>query len=276
MKLFVIDMMNLVFRSYYGYKELTTSAGRPTGVCYGFYKTIQKIIEDYQPTHMVIAKEGKGKTFRHLLYEEYKSNRGERPVDLDLQIIDLIKMIDVLEIPAISVAGFEADDVIGTIASRFSSPDCHVYIASGDKDFMQLVGPNVSILRFTNSGHQLFGENEVKIKLGVNANQVADYLALMGDSVDVVPGVAGIGEKGAAKLISAHGSIENLYKNLDKVSPKIAAKLISDKENAFLSKSLVTIVQNIPIEIQLDDLKLNKTKNSDGLFGLFKELEFNV
>jgi DNA polymerase-1 len=275
MRLFIIDMMNLAFRSYYGYRDLATSTGRPTGVCYGFSKTIQKIIEEYNPTHMVVAKEGGGKTFRHELYEDYKSNRSDKPIDLDPQIQDLIKMIQVFGIPTVSAKGFEADDVIGTLAKRFASPDCHVFIASGDKDFMQLVGPNVSLLRLTNFGHQLAGRDEVLAKFGVEPEQVVDCLALMGDSSDMVPGVAGIGEKGAAKLISAHGSIETLYDNLDKLAPKLAQKLVKDKDSAFLSKSLVTIIQDVPIDVTLDDLVLRGAPSLDDLVGLFKELEFN-
>jgi DNA polymerase-1 len=276
MRLFIIDMMNLAFRSYYGYRELATSTGRPTGVCYGFSKTIQRIIEEYDPTHMVVAKESGGKTFRHELYDGYKSNRSTKPIDLDPQIQDLMKMIEVFGIPMVSAQGFEADDVIGTLARRFASPECHVYIASGDKDFMQLVGPDISLLRFTNFGQQLVGRDEVMAKLGVGPEQVVDYLALMGDASDAVPGVAGIGEKGAAKLISSHGSIESLYENLDKLAPKLAQKLINDKSSAFLSKSLVTIIQDIPLDVTLEDLKLKGVPSLDDLVGLFKELEFNV
>lgn len=275
MKFFIIDMMNLAFRSYYGYRELATSTGRPTGVCYGFSQTIRKIIDEHNPDYMVIAKEGGGKTFRHDLYEGYKSNRSDKPIDLDPQIQDLIRMIQVFGIPMISAKGFEADDIVGTLADKFASPDCHVYIASGDKDFMQLVGPNVSMLRFTNQGHQLVTRDQVVEKFGVEPEQVTDCLALMGDASDMVPGVAGIGEKGAAKLIKSLGSVEGVYDNLTKLSPKLAQKLINDKESAFLSKALVTIIRDVPIDISLEDCRLKEPPNVDALVGLFKELEFN-
>lgn len=276
MKFFIIDMMNLAFRSYYGYRELATSTGRPTGVCYGFSQAIRRIIEEYKPDYMVVAKEGGGKTFRHELYEGYKSNRSDKPIDLDPQIQDLTRMIEVFGIPMISSKGFEADDIIGTLARRFASPECHVYIASGDKDFMQLVGPNISMLRFTNSGPQIVTRDQVIEKFGVEPKQVVDCLALMGDASDMVPGVAGIGEKGAAKLISAHGTLEAVYENLKQLSPKLAQKLVNDKDSAFLSKSLVTIIQDVPLDVSLEDCRLKEPPSIDALVGLFKELEFNA
>lgn len=276
MRLVIIDMMNLAFRSYYGYRELATSKGRPTGVCYGFLKAINKIIDDHQPTHMVVAKDVGGRTFRHEIYEGYKSNRSDKPIDLDPQIQDLIRMIETYGIPMIGAPGFEADDVIGSIARKFASPDCHVYIASGDKDFMQLVSPNISMLRFTNSGPQIVTRDQVIQKFGVEPEQVIDCLALMGDASDMVPGVHGIGEKGAAKLISSFGSVEAVYQNLHKISGKMAQKLASDKDSAFLSKSLVTIIQDIPIDVTLEDLELKGAPSIDKLVGLYEELEFNV
>ena len=276
MRLVIIDMMNLAFRSYYGYRELATSTGRPTGVCYGFTKALTKIIDTYNPTHIVVAKDAGGKTFRHEIYDGYKSNRSDKPIDLDPQIQDLLRMIDAYGIYLVEVAGVEADDVIGTLAKKFASNECHVYIASGDKDFMQLVCPNISLIRLTNSGHQLCGHDEVVDKFGVEPSQVIDCLALMGDSSDMVPGVHGIGEKGAAKLIKSFGSVESLYENLDKLSPKLAQKLVADKDSAFMSKALVSIIQDLPIDLELDDLKLEAAPSIEKLIGLFEELEFNV
>jgi DNA polymerase-1 len=184
-------------------------------------------------------------------------------------------MIEIFGIPMLSCDGFEADDIIGTLATQFASPDCHVYIASGDKDFMQLVGPNISMLRFTNGGPQIVNRDQVVDKFGVEPEQVVDCLALMGDASDMVPGVSGIGEKGAAKLISAHGSLEAIYDNLNQLSPKLAQKLVKDKEIAFLSKSLVTIIQDVPLDITLEDCRVKDPPNIDNLVGLFKELEFN-
>ena len=256
--------------------DLRNAEGAPTGAIYGMVNMLRRLRQDYSAAYMACVFDAKGKTFRDDLYPEYKAHRPSMPEDLARQIEPIHEVVRALGWPILMVEGIEADDVIGTLAKKFASNECHVYIASGDKDFMQLVCPNISLIRLTNSGHQLCGHDEVVDKFGVEPSQVIDCLALMGDSSDMVPGVHGIGEKGAAKLIKSFGSVESLYENLDKLSPKLAQKLVADKDSAFMSKALVSIIQDLPIDLELDDLKLEAAPSIEKLIGLFEELEFNV
>lgn len=262
-KLFVLDMMNLAFRAYHGFgreSRLTDSKGRPTFMCYGVATAIQKLITEYQPDYLIVAVDQKGRTFRHELYEGYKSNRGEQPEDLKAQLRDLCGMIEAYGFKTLRLPATEADDIIGTVATKLAGPDLHVSIVSGDKDYMQLVGPHVSILRPVNGGgYTNQGAEAVAEKFGCAPAQVVDCLALIGDAVDAVPGVQGIGPKGAERLIKAFGSLEGVYDNLWSIPTKMAQKLAKSQDMAFLSKKLVTIKTDLPLEVSLEECAVSDT-----------------
>jgi DNA polymerase-1 len=274
--LFVVDLMNLAFRGFYSHSELKTSAGVPTGMCYGVVKILQKILADNAPNYVVVATDAPGPTFRHGLYPLYKSNRNEKPVDFKAQMGTLYRIISAYGFPLVEQAGMEADDIIGSIARQFATPDVRVTVVSGDKDFMQLVDPNVRLLRVTNNGNFICDEEGVKAKFGCRPDQVVDVLAIMGDASDTVPGVKGIGPVGAGSLIQRFGSLEAVYDRLgdrpNNIAPNMALKLLVDKEMAFLSKSLVTIKCDVPLSFTLDQCA-NKGV-TDELNSIFKELEF--
>lgn len=255
MKLLIVDLLNLAFRTYWGYKKhgALEYEGKPTFMCYGAALALNKLLWDYQPSHLIIASDGGGKTFRHDLYAGYKSNRNEAPDDFKAQMPELLEMIAAYGFQMIKFPGVEADDVIGTLARRFAGPELPVYIVSGDKDFMQLVNDHTFLVRPTSTGFETFNKEIVSSKFGVKPDQVIDALAIIGDASDTVPGVHGIGEKGAANLIRAFGSLENIYSNISTIKPNLADKLAKSRDMAFLSKKLVTIDTEIPILITLSD-----------------------
>lgn len=289
-KFFVLDLMNIAFRAYYGNTGLATSKGHPTAVCYGFAGVLNKLLREYKPDFIAIASDAKGPTFRHEMYEGYKANRGPQPDDFQLQIADLRRMIKAYGIPVVETPGFEADDVIGTIAKKAAgktianfdgqevSEPIHVYIVSGDKDFMQCIGEHTSLLRILNDGYKLCDSMSVFEKFGVDQPiQVIDALALIGDSTDCVPGVKGIGEKGAAKLLKSFGSVEGIYENLHLVGGSTQKKLAEGHEMAVLSKRLVTIVTEVPIDLKLSSCYVESIKPLDfkqDLNDFFQEMEF--
>jgi DNA polymerase-1 len=216
-------------------------------MCFGVVKIINRILQDHNPDYVVVASDPGGKVFRHDMYPLYKSNRSTKPCEFEEQIETVARIISAYGFPLVKVPNFEADDIIGSIAKKFAAPDLMVTIVSGDKDFMQLINKNVRLLRVTNDGDFFCDEQGVMARFGCTPAQVIDCLAIMGDSSDTVPGVKGIGEKGAAKLIQQFGSLEAIYEHLGTnaystpITPKMAAKLHADHEMALLSKSLVTI-----------------------------------
>lgn len=256
-KLMVVDLMNMAFRAYWGFAKnayLTNKAGTPTFMCYGVAIALNRLLRDIGPDYVIIATDGGGHTFRHAMYKEYKSNRKESPDDFRSQLPDLFAMLAAYGFKVIKIPGTEADDIIGTIAARVKpEDDVHTFIVSGDKDFMQLVNPHTFLVRQAAEGYETFGPEVVTQKFGVRPDQVVDALAIIGDAIDVVPGVKGIGEKGAAKLIAAFGSLEKIYENLAYITPKMAEKLAKSKDIAFLSKKLVTIDKDVPLDFGLSD-----------------------
>jgi 5'-3' exonuclease len=289
-KFFILDLMNLAYRSYYSHSGLATSKGHPTGVCYGMAGYINRLVREHSPDFIVFAGDAKGKTFRHDMFEGYKANRGPQPEDFQLQFQDLKRMIAAYGIKIVESPGYEADDVIGSIAKKAAgrtiqsfegqeiSEPIHVYIVSGDKDFMQCIGPHVSLLRIMNDGDKLCDSMSVFEKFGVDRpEQVIDALALIGDSVDCVPGVKGIGEKGAAKLLKSFGSVEGIYDNLHLIGGATQRKLIEGREMAILSKRLVTIATEIPIDLKLSETYVQTIQPlayKPELDAIFQELEF--
>lgn len=278
-KIYLIDGMSLVFRAYHVMEKANfrNPAGEPTGAIFGFTNILTSFLDKQKPEYVLVAFDTQEPTFRHLQFEEYKANRPEFPEELALQLPKIKKLLDLLGIPRIENPGYEADDIIGTIAKKLSNNGNEVYCLTSDKDFYQLVDENIMLIKPTGreaNDFEVVSFDEVNEKFGVPPDKVIDVLAIIGDAVDNVPGVKGIGEKTAIPLIQQFQSLENLYNNLDKIDKaSIREKLIQYKEDAFLSKQLVMIDTNVNIDISLNDLK-RKSVNYKELDEFFKELAF--
>ena len=279
-RLFVIDTMALAFRSFYalGRSSLSTKSGLPTGAIYGSALFMQKLLSEQQPDYLLAVTDTPEPTFRHQRYPAYKANRGEMPEDLSQQIPYIFSLLQHLRCPLLKVPGVEADDVIGTVAKRFAGPDLAVYIVSGDKDFMQIVDDR--ILMFVpkkNEDAVIVDPAAARERFHCTPDQVIDVLALIGDAVDNVPGVHGIGEKGAAKLIETYGSLSGIYERLDEISAKKQREaLIADRENAFLSRELVTLKTDLDLPISLDQTICHWQQSAANpeLLSFYQELGF--
>ncbi len=274
----LVDGSSYLYRAFHALPPLTTSSGQPTGAVRGVASMLRKLIKDYDPQYMAVIFDAKGKTFRDELFEEYKSNRPPMPDDLRAQVQPLHDLIRAMGLPLIIEEGVEADDVIGTFARIFGEQGAPVLISTGDKDMAQLVTDKVTLINTMNDA--LYDIEGVKKKFGVGPELIIDFLALMGDKVDNIPGVPGVGEKTALGLIQGLGSLENIYQNLDKVAElsfrgakTLGKKLEEHKEQAFLSYQLATIKLNCELSEDLNDLKLGEPDN-ESLARYFKELEF--
>lgn len=277
-KIYLIDGMSLVFRAYHAMSSsnLRNKNGEPTGAIFGFVNLITSFLEKEKPEYIAIAFDTEQPTFRHQMYDKYKANRDAFPEDLAPQLLKIKKFIHLVGIHQIEIPGYEADDVIGTIAKKAANIGFHVFCVTNDKDYYQLVDDKISLLKPSRKGDdfEVIRRSQVFEKFGVSPDKVIDVLALIGDSSDNIPGVKGIGEKTAIPLIQKFGSLEQLYQNLEKVEKDaVKSKLISDRENAFLAKKLVTIDKNVPIELNFDDFKLSQPKYVE-LDEFFKELSF--
>ncbi|MBM4172645.1 MAG: DNA polymerase I, partial [Ignavibacteria bacterium] len=277
-KFVIIDAMALAYKGYYAFisRPLLTSKGEPTSAVYGFVSQLIKIIEDTSPDYLAAAFDSKEKTFRHERYELYKSSREEMPDDMIPQIQRIKEVINAFNIPLYILPGFEADDLIGTAVRKAEKLGLDCFAITPDKDYIQLITENTKVIKPGKSTEEivLLDEEKVKEEFGFNPNQMIDYLALVGDSSDDIPGVAGIGPKTALPLIQKYKSLENIYRNIDNIEKKsVATKLSENKENAFLSKELATIHTDVPFEFNLDQAKFEKP-NLDLLIQLFTELEF--
>ena len=261
-KLFLIDGMALIYRSYYAMikNPLISSSGLNTSAIYGFINSLLKLLRDENPKYLAVVLDSKAKTFRHKIYEAYKATRKPMPDDLSEQISPLLEIINSLNIPIYKKDEFEADDILGTISNYYQKRKLFTYIYSSDKDLMQLVSDNVFVYspgnRFTKT--MIYNNQEVKNKWDVNPNQIIDYLSLVGDTSDNVPGVKGVGKKTACKLLNKFGNIDNIYKSIEQVDNlKLKDKLMESKESAFLSRDLVTLDLKVDIEFKLNKMNLN-------------------
>jgi len=269
--LYLIDGSSYIFRAYYAIRHLSNSKGIPTNAVYGFTAMLFKFLKDYEPTHLGIVFDSKGKTFRDDIYPLYKANRSAPPEDLAQQFSMIFEMVDAFNIPQVQLEGFEADDLMGTISKNVEKEDANVVLVTGDKDFCQLVSEKVTLL--DTMKNKITGILEVKEKYGVSPERVIDVFALAGDAVDNIPGVKGIGEKTAVSLISKFGSLDELFNNLNDVSKRQKVLIEEKKEDAVLSKELVTIKTDVDIETGLDKFKYNGF-DDDKLRQIFQELEF--
>lgn len=257
-RLYLIDAMGLVFRAYHALNRtgLKNAAGEPTGAVFGFANMITSLIEREKPKYIAAVFDSKGPTFRHEKYADYKANRQAFPEDLEPQLIRIKEFIDALGMRRIEMPGYEADDIVGTLARKTAADGAEAYCVTSDKDYFQLVDENVKILRPSkNSGeYDLYDAESVKEKIGVFPSQVVDVLALTGDASDNVPGVKGIGEKTAVPLVLQFGSVEKIYERIAEIPNNAARKKLEDnREMAFLSKELVTIHCEVPSDLAMAD-----------------------
>ena len=269
---YLVDGSSYIFRAFFGVRQLSTSKGFPTNALYGFINMLQKVIREEKPDYLVVAFDSPDKTFRHKIYPDYKANREAPPEELAKQFPYFEPLVQAYGLSSVRRPGFEADDIIGTLAKKGIQEGLEVVIVSGDKDMMQLISPNVYML--DTMKNQKFMDKEVVEKFGVQAGKVVEVMGLMGDSSDHVPGVAGIGPKIAAELIQKFGSIESLYKRINEVEKKkVKEKLEHDKENAFMSRELVSIDTEMDLEFNSDLMKPGKI-DSTKLKKMFEEFEF--
>ncbi|MGL6029225.1 MAG: DNA polymerase I [Legionella sp.] len=269
--LILIDASSYFFRAFHALPPLTNSKGQPTGAVYGVVNMIKKLIKDYQPTELAVVFDAKGKTFRDDWYPEYKAHRPSMPTDLSSQFAPLLAILKAMGLPLLVVEGVEADDVIGTLARQATEQGRAVVISTGDKDMAQLVNEHVSLINTMNN--HAMDSHGVEDKFGVRPEQIIDYLTLVGDSVDNIPGVSKCGPKTAAKWLAEYGTLDNLLAHADKISGKIGEYLRLSMEHLPLSKRLVTIKTDVALPLQFDELKPTPV-NTDALLELVRELEF--
>ena len=277
-KLFLIDAYALIYRSYYAFLKSPriNSKGLNTSAVMGFCNTLNEVLTKEKPTHIGVAFDH-GKTFRHDAFPEYKAQREETPEDIKLSVPLIKQVLEAMHIPILQVDGFEADDIIGTIATRFGADGIDTFMLTPDKDYGQLIGPNVFMYRPRHGGgYEILGEKEVGEKYGIpTPAQVIDLLALMGDSADNFPGCPGVGEKTAAKLINQFGSIDNMLQHTDEIKGKLREKVENAVEDIKMSKFLATIRTDVPMQLDLDELKVEQPDETK-LRAIFEELEFKT
>lgn len=276
--LILVDGSSYLYRAYHAFPPLTNSAGEPTGAMYGVLNMLRSLLLQYQPSHVAVVFDAKGKTFRDELFAEYKSHRPPMPDDLRAQIEPLHNMVKAMGLPLLVTPGVEADDVIGTLALEAEKAGHAVLISTGDKDMAQLVTPNVTLINTMNN--TILGPQEVCDKYGIPPELIIDFLALMGDSSDNIPGVPGVGEKTAQALLQGIGGLDALYGNLENIATlsfrgakTMAAKLEQNKEVAYLSYKLATIKTDVELDLTCADLTVS-APDVDTLQQLFKQYEF--
>ncbi|MFN8206817.1 MAG: DNA polymerase I [Bacteroidales bacterium] len=276
--LFLLDAYALIFRAYYAFinSRMTNAAGLNTSAIYGFTAALEDVMRTQKPSHIAVVFDPPGGTFRNKLYAAYKANRDETPEPIKVAVPWIKKIIKAWNIPVIEVPGFEADDVIGTLARLAEEKGFLTYMMTPDKDYTQLVSPRRLIFKPGRSGAEaeILGVEEVKQRFGIeDPAQVIDILALWGDSSDNVPGAPGIGEKGALKLISEYKSLDNLYANLSGLKEKTRDILVNHRDQIMLSRTLVTIDQYVPVELNEEELEINNY-NIQEIIDLYNELGF--
>ena len=278
-KLFLIDGHSLIFKMYYAFlkRPMINSKGEDTSILFGFMKYLLELIHREQPTHLAVAFDPPGGTFRNVMYPLYKANRDETP-QLVIEALEPLKeLCRALDIPVLMMPGFEADDVIGSMARQMKSPDREIYMVTPDKDYGQLVDDGVFQYRPGKAGEnaEILDTGAICAKYGISTtSQVIEMLTICGDAADNVPGVKGVGEVGAAKLIAKFGNVENIYGHLDELTPRQKEQFLAAKDHIRLSHDLVTIKTDIPLNVGMDDMQLT-LKYDSNVAGLFEHYEFN-
>ncbi len=258
-RLFLLDGMALAYRAYFSFinRPLINSKGENTSAIFGFVNTLMKILNDDKPDHIAVVFDTKEPTFRHIMYDQYKATREKMPEEMAGQLDKLKEVVQSFNVPLIEMPGYEADDIMGTLARRAERQDIETYLVTGDKDFMQLVSPLIKIYKPGKQGDEweVLDETAVFKKFGVKPEFVIDVLGLIGDKSDNVPGVYGVGEKTAIPLVQEFGTIENILNNIEKIPQQGLRQKLNDRKNdAFLSKKLVTIDINVPVDIDFHHL----------------------
>lgn len=276
-KIILVDGNNLLFRSYYATAYtgniMRNSEGFPTNGLYGFVNMINKIIHEEKPQYMMVAFDI-GKTFRHEKYDKYKDGRREVPEDLKIQFPVAKKILTAMGIKYLECSGYEADDIIGTISLWCENdPDYEALIVSSDKDLLQLISEETTVKLLKSKEYIMMDKSTFKETYGFEPQNMIDLKALMGDASDNIPGVKGIGEKGAIKLLREYNCLEEIYKNIENIKGAIKTKLLEGKEVAFYSRELVTIYRNVPLNVTFDEM-LYKGEKSDELIDIFNDLQF--
>src|SRR5437868_10760390 len=269
--LFIIDGSNNVYRSYFAIRGLTNSAGLATNAVYGFTQTLKKLLNDHNPDHIAVAFDiGSSKT-RHEAFADYKKDRKPMPDDLSVQLPFVNDVLEGFRIPVIGVEDWEADDLIGSLACKARDRGYEVVIATSDKDFFQLVGDGI---RFYHTGREvLYDAKGVVEAFGLPPEKVVEVMSIWGDAIDNIPGVPGIGEKGAKSLIQQFGSLEAVYEHLDELKPGQRKKLEEGREEAFLSRELARIKCDLDYAVDFDALRLREPDGTK-LHDVFSRLEF--
>ena len=276
-KILVIDGNSIINRAFYGIRILTTKGGKYTNAIYGTVNMISKQLEAIKPDYCAVAFDVKHPTFRHEMYEGYKAGRNPTPPELLSQFADAKECLSLMGIKVLELPGWEADDIQGTIAKMaHGEKDTESYILSGDRDLLQLIDDKVTVLLATNSDTLTMKRDEFYAKYAVEPELFVDMKALMGDSSDNIPGVAGVGEKTAAGLIQNFGKLEDIYENIEdkRITKGVREKLLRDEKNAYLSRDLARIDVHAPIDITLEDIAY-KGFDKGGLYKKFTELELN-
>jgi len=270
-KLFLIDGSNNVYRSYFAIRNLTNSSGMATNAVYGFTTTLRKLLKDHKPDYMAVAFDIGRSKMRHEAFEDYKKDRRPMPDDLSIQLPFVNEVLEGFRIPVIGVEDWEADDLIGSIACTARDRGYDVVIATSDKDFFQLVGDGISL--YHTGREVLYDAKGVEGVFGLPPDKVVDVMAIWGDAIDNIPGVPGIGEKGAKGLISEFGSLDGVYENLDKMKPAQRKKLEENRDKAYMSRDLARIKCDLEYELDFDTLKLQEPDRAK-LHDVFSRLEF--
>jgi len=277
-KLFLLDAFALIYRSFFAFSKnpRISSKGENTSAVFGFMNTLLDVIEKENPKYLGVVFDTKEPTFRHIQYPEYKAQREAMPEGIQTALPHIFDLLEALNIKVVKLPGFEADDLVGTIAWQAASPELDVFMMTPDKDYAQLIRPNIFMYKPARMGKgvEIWGEEEVKEKFEVDTPiRVIDYLGMMGDASDNIPGIPGVGDKTAKKFLREYGSMEGLYENLDKLKGKQKEKVENSRELAFLSKELATIKTDIELDFDIEEYS-RKSYDNEKLTVLFKELEF--
>ena len=274
MTFLVVDGNSIINRAFYGIRPLTTKSGQPTNAVYGFLTMLEKIKSETNPDRVAIAFDLRSPTFRHKAYDGYKANRKGMPEELAAQLEPLKKLLKLLGYKLVTCEGFEADDILGTLSLAVEKKGCRCFIATGDRDSLQLVDRNITVDLATNKTNIFYTPEKVLEDYGVTPSQLIDVKAIQGDSSDCIPGVAGIGPKGATELISRFGNLDYIYENIDTIDIKegMRSKLKASKDNAYLSRMLGEIRRDIPVDTDLDSYKVDM-KDRDAAVRFMSSLE---
>ena len=275
-KFVLIDGNALIHRAYHAIPPLTTKSGELVNSVFGFTSILLTMLREVQPDYLAVSFDLKGPTFRHEAYEAYKATRSETPDDLIAQVPRIRQMVGAFQIPIFEQAGFEADDLIGTLAKKIEAhPDVEFLIVSGDNDLLQLVNDQVKMLSPLSGFNDVktYDEQAVMDKYGIRPNQMVDYKALVGDMSDNIPGVAGIGKKTAAKLLFQYDTLDGIYEYLEEIKGAVHDKLMNDKEAAYQSQHLARIITDVDVDFDLETCHAHDVDGQQ-IRLLFEELEF--